>query len=347
MSGSAADLGTAAHEALQIYVESDAYKTPDKKKLLEIWESVYWNYFSDRTRYDEGATMLGDWYERNDLLDGREILSTEVKESFNIPTSEGDIPFNFIWDRADRLPDGTIEVVDYKSTAIPVTPEDLKHKIQPRAYALAAAIKYPEAPAVWVSFDLLRFDTVGMLFTREDNIETWKYLKALAERIIADDTYEERLNPECRFCVRKLDCETLQQHSRGGGSLSISDFDQAINMRAKLNFAKAALDNQINDLDQFLLEKAEREDIKEHKTDLIKFSISVGSRRWIDSQRAAKVIGPERMLEYGSLQMKQVDALLKDKSLDSETRSELRQLVRKKFNQPTVKTTPINPLTDE
>lgn len=347
MGGSAASLGTALHEALEHWVKDGHYQHPDKKVLMDLWDVAYHNHFPDRERYEEGKQILGEWFERTDLLDGRKIISTELKKSFDVKTSAGVIPFNYIMDRVDKLPDDSVEVIDYKSSVLPIQPEALKTKIQPRVYAMAAMMEHPDAVSIWVTFDQLRYDTVGLKFNREDNVETWKYLKALAERIIADDGTEERLNPECRFCVRKLDCATLNAHINGGGELRIDDLETAINKRAQLEFAKAAMSAQIQQLDEYLLTCAEEQNVTEFKTDLISMSISAKARRDIDSQRAAKILGPEIMAEHGVLQMKHIDAILKDKDIPADKRAQLKALIGRKFGSPTITTKPLHPLSDD
>jgi RecB family exonuclease len=350
LSGAAANLGTACHAALEQLVKSGDYQLPEaprRKALMSHYDTAYWLLFSDKEHYAAGHTMLDGWHARTDLLDGRTILSTEQKANFNLKTSAGDIPFNFIWDRCDQLPNGEIEVVDYKTSVIPVQPEDLKKKIQSRAYALAAAIKYPTAPAIWVSFDMLRYDLVGTRFTREDNIETWNYLKGVAERILADEGLKEILNPECRFCLRSPVCETLLGHAKAGGTLSITDLADAADKRAKLDYARSAIETQIKDLDAFILAQAEANEITEFKTDNTQVKINSIGRRAIDSERAGRIIGPELMTKYGTLNIGAVDDLMKRESLEQDVRQELRSLIRKKFTSPSVKTSPLVAIGDD
>lgn len=347
LSGSAANLGSACHEVLELYVKAEAHLNPDKKLMKRLWKETYPKYFSDHKRYDEGEEMLMRWFDRADFSDGRVVLSTEVKETFDLKTSAGIIPFTFIWDRCDRLPDGSIEVIDYKSWSIPVQPETLRKKIQARAYAVAAAIKYPDAPEIWVTMDQLRYDPVGIRFSRDDNVETWHYLRDLAERILADDGTEERLNPECRWCIRKGVCETLNKHVDVGGSLAVANIEEAVNKRARLDYAKAGIESQLRDLDEYILEQAQKDELTDYATDEVRLEITAGSRRSVDSERVGKVMGPEFMAENGTISVKVVDAVLKDKTVPEETRSQLRQLIQRKWNNPSIKTTPIAPLGDD
>jgi len=147
----AASLGTACHEVCELWVADGHYllnlAQSDIERIIgELYEAAYWKVMADRERYDEGLALCMKWVERQDWT-GRTVLTTEVKKYFEVPTSIGPIPFNYIMDRMDRMDDGDIEVVDYKTVMAPVQPDDLKKRIQPRAYALAAQIEHPDAQA--------------------------------------------------------------------------------------------------------------------------------------------------------------------------------------------------------
>jgi RecB family exonuclease len=346
LSTSAADLGTVCHAALDVYVSKEYYKHPDVAVLKNLFVEAYDLVFSDRGRLREGWDMLQNWFERTDLNDGRKILSTEQKSTFSLPTSAGPIPFTYIFDRCDQRPDGSIEVIDYKSVSQPIQPEDLKKRIQPRVYGLAASIAYKHLapPAVWVTYDLLRYDTVGAKFTREDNIETWRWLLGLAERILADDGLTEKLNPECRWCVRKAVCKTLIKHATGGGALSIDTLDDAADARASLDYARSAIVAQISDLDEFILVEMEERDDTEYKTSKTRLNIRVSGRREIDSERANKVLPPELVAKYCKLPISAIDEILKNGTLDTETKAALKSMIRKKPTKPSVVTSPVTSL---
>jgi len=353
MGGSAGLLGTACHAALEIWVATEQHKQPwptimaREKAMQVIWASVYYDYFSDKSRYAEGWNMLAKWVQRT-TWDGKEVLSTELKETFDLPTSVGKIPMTYIFDRCDHIVNSNeVEIVDYKTVALPVQPEELKHRIQPRFYAVAAMIKYPWASAIWLTYDLLRWEPVSVRFSREDNVETWTYMRTMAEKIIASDGSQETLNPECRFCVRKQECLTLTQHSTGSGVLGITDMNEAADRRAKLEMARGGLQAAIGELDELIMNFCEREEILEYDTDEIEVKIKAKGMRHTDSERVAKIIGPDLMQKYGSIGVTQVDAILKDEELTDGQRSMLKQTFRKQFGKPRVETKLKSPFTEE
>lgn len=337
--GSAASLGTACHEALEPWVADGHYlagHTNEWSVMQALYDQSYWAVFADGERYDEGANLLKNWLARQNWT-GRTVLSTEKKLNFTIKSSAGDIPFNYIMDRKDRLANGDIEVVDYKSLSQPVSPDKLRHKIQARAYALAAQLEHPEANRIWVTFDMLRFEPVGVVFTKEENRATWKYLHALAERIIADSDPQEKLGNACRFCVRKAVCESLVKHGAAGGSLAISDPAAAAKKRHELSNAKSAITALIVELDEFLIEHCRTNDLMSFDTDDFEVNVGVSGRRQADAATVAPIIGPDLMARYANLSIANIDSMLKGSELTDDQKSQLKQSIKKVYGDATVK----------
>lgn len=343
-SNTAADLGTACHEAFEEFVAGGYHVTHphDKAVIQAFYERAYWHLFADASRFQEGLDLVHKWMARQQW-DGRTVLSTEKKLSLTLKTSVGEIPFNYIMDRKDRLANGDIEVVDYKSIGQPLSPEALKHKVQARAYALAAQIEHPEAERVWVTFDLLRFEPIGIVFTKEENRATWQYLHELAERIIANEDAEERLGSGCRFCIRRHVCGSLAKHAAAGGALGITDPEDAAQRRFLLAAAKSAIEQNIAELDGFILDHCRTNNLTGYSTPDYEVSLSVSGRRQANAQAIAGIVGDHIVAKYGDLKVGVVDNLLKGDELTAEQKSRVRQTLTKTFSEPTVKVTQRSP----
>jgi hypothetical protein len=343
----AARAGSAVHGALELFVTMvyiNKTHQRELKLLIELYGMSFLKTFGylDHTSeiYVEGVEMLDKWYER-DHLANRQVLSCEIKKSFPIKTSIGDIPFNYILDRFDKLSgDRVYGVVDYKSNRWGIRPGDLLGKIQPRAYALAMQLEYPDAEKIWVEFDMLRHDgPVGIVFTKEDNRETLRYLRKKAQEIVdADpDKLQPKLNNECRFCVAKATCPALRANLTGGGIFSVTN---RVDLRAQLEFQKAGLEALITELDDQFMTEAQQEDIFTFDGDTYKLEIGPGqSRRELDSTRVKTVIGEELWSKYGSdsMTMAAFDKLLKSEDITSEQKAKLKLLVRSKPGNAKVK----------
>jgi len=355
--GVAANLGTAVHGALEEYVKLvhlDKQGAENEKILLDFFRLSYMQTFNttelNTIEYLEGIEMLKKWFKRTDFSKFT-VVSCEVKENFPIKTSIGDIPFNYIWDRHDQLDEKIYRVVDYKTNRWALNPGDLKKKIQARAYGLAAQIKYPDAERIWVQFDMLRHEgPVGIVFTRDDNIATWKFMREKAEQIIAtpDDEVPETLNPECLFCPIQVSCTALTKNVNIGGILSINEPAQMIDKRAELEWQQKAIASAISKLDEVIIGQAKARDVLEFESDSYHMKVGISSQRAIDAEMAENVLPPELARRYmgKSLTIGNVDKLLKGPELSDEQKRQLTSLIYFKKGEPRVKIEAKNPIDD-
>lgn len=356
---SAATLGSTVHLALEWFVTAVYLKkehVSDGKLLQDLFRMAYMQTFGsadfDTEDYADGVEMLNAWLERTDFSD-RTVLSCEVKTNFPIPTAIGDIPFNYIWDRCDQTGETEFTVVDYKTSRWNVRPEDLKKKIQVRSYGLAAQIQFPQATRIRVELDMLRHNsTVGVYLTRDDNIATWKFLKEKAKQIVEapPGLSEPTLNQECRFCVKKAACPALQKNISVGGIFGVT-IEKAIDIRAQLEFQKAAVTSAINELDEMILSTAKSEDRDHYESEENNLDIGVRITRGIDAERVEMVLGPEKMKKYGStkITLGVVDKLLKanNNEITDDQKRQLKGLIFKSAGEPSVKVSPKNPIDED
>lgn len=346
----AANLGTTVHGALELYVKAvylDKTDAASLDLLLMYFKMQYMTMFKTddlaTAEYLDGLDMLTRWFKRTDFSKFT-VISCEVKQNFLLTTSIGNIPFNYIWDRHDQLGENEYRVVDYKSNRWGINPTDLRDKIQARAYGVAAQIKYPNATKIWVQFDMLRHEgPVGISYSREDNIQTWKWMKEKAEEIIATpyDRAPETLNQECLFCVRKATCKALLTNISVGGIHSL-DNPQIVDKRAQLEFQKKAVESALKEIDTVIIERVKAEDTQQIESDYNTANISVSQRRDVDAERVEQVIGPALFDRYGgkSFTMAAVDKLLKGGELTEDQKGMLRQLIYFKQGNPSIKISP-------
>lgn len=350
--GSAANLGTTLHAALEEFIRGvkirrDTHWSFDV--LIALFDKKFADIFgNDKSlpEYKDGRAILTKWFARPYIFEDivmSETLSLETKKSFPIPVVingvKTPITFNYIIDRLDRIGPGEYRVVDYKSQRIPVTADELYGKIQARAYAIAVAIEYKDAEKIWVEFDLLRHEKVGVLFTRDDNIISWRMLKRAAQEIIdtPSESAPERLNPECMYCVRKATCNTLKKNADVGGimSMSIDDIAQRL---ADVRAQSKALGYLENDLEKQLLLHAADNDVLGYDTRFATVKVTSSSRREIDEAKAIKIIGQDLLNKYGGrVTLGVVDELLAGDELTTGQKAALQGAITKKPSNPKIK----------
>lgn len=355
---SAASTGTSVHGALEMYVKAvyiNKTHEPDLKFLLDLFKMSYMTTFGtadlETQDFEDGVEMLTKWFHRTNF-ENSTVISAEVKTSFPIKTSLGEIPFNYIWDRFDQIGKDEYKVVDYKTNRWGINPTDLKKKIQARAYGVAAQIAYPNAKRIWVEFDMLRHDgPVGIVFTRDDNIATWRFMVAKAQQIIdtPDDEVTESLNGECLFCVRKQSCKALLSNIAVGGVFSIQTPADMVDQRAALDFQKKAVESALKELDVQILATAKEADEWEFESDTNRMNISVYRQRAVDPEMAQMALPEDIFKKYGgsSFTIGNVDKLLKGNEIDDATKSQLRSLIYTKTGEPSVKSSAKSILEDD
>jgi hypothetical protein len=265
------------------------------------------------------------------------------------------VPVTYIRDRFDCLKEpenergkgGVFEVVDYKTIRFAPKISELKGKIQPRIYALATQIEYPEAEQIWVTFDCLRHDPIGsVMFTREDNARTYRALQKAAERIIAveEDKVTETLNSECQYCIRKLQCGTLRSNVLAGGFLSVTP-DEAASRLAQVDHQLKALKAVSDQLSSIVSTHARTLNITEwDQPDGSVVKMTVKKFRHLDPRVATTIIGPELSQRYGKIGMAEIDELMKGSDLTDAQKVQLKGAIGLDYSEPTVKIVPRAPM---
>lgn len=352
----AAMLGTTLHAALERFIEPAMISQGvwDWEFLLTLYTHSFQSVFGsdEETRwFDDGKQVLWNWYNRGDQqsdLMEVEIVSREVKKNFEVPyyvvengvEVKKTVPLNYIMDRFDKLGPNRYRVVDYKSQRIPLSPDQLRRKIQAKVYALACQIEHPDAEEVWVQFDFLRYDRVGVRFTRADNADTWRAIKRAVQRIVDTDETDppETLNENCRYCPAKFTCKTLQSNLRIGGVMSL-DIDQLAALFHDLKAQNDALQQMQDEVEHMLLTHAHQLEALEFDTEKNLVEVKSKRRRKINRGKMAEILGPEIMSEYGRINVSDLDSLRSDRRLTPTQRSLIETAVEYEHTEPSIRVT--------
>ena len=333
-SGAAADLGTAVHDTLEWFVNNTGtLDVNPQDSLLDYFGHHAVKYGLDATMVKDGRKMLREWLARWEEAPPHIVLSCEVKESFTVKSSNGhEVQVNYIWDRGDEHQDGSIEVVDYKTWRKFVDAEEMRQLIQVRLYALSAAIKYKDRnpPAIWVTYDQMRVGPVSVKFTREDNKATWNYLKLVYDRILASDGSRETVNEDCRYCVRKATCETLDAAMQAGNIQRLrANPEQAALRLAELRAAKNAMDMITSELEEFMEELLEEHGVPELTFDTgVVVKMTLRRSRKPEMERISKLVGPDIMARYGKMNLSDIDELLKGDEIEEDVKVEIQRHIK-------------------
>lgn len=148
---------------------------------------------------------------------GKEIVATYVETQLSHPT-EGMVlliekqlrkdlgPFVLLGrvDRVDQLPDGTLDIIDYKSGRQTVSSEDIAHDLAMGVYQILVAHKYPDQPVQATIIALRSGVRATASLDADQRAELETQLTKLGSEIL-DRDYEELvpvykdLCPNCDF----------------------------------------------------------------------------------------------------------------------------------------------------
>lgn len=347
VSNDAAKLGSSVHGGLQNYVQ-DVYIDKVQTPSFDLLRMYYMVSFGDEfgyvdqssALYKDGLELIQKWFDRTDLSKTK-VVSVEVKKTFPLKTSAGQIPFTYIFDRLDITDEGVFRVVDYKTSRWNVTPEDLRKKIQARVYALALMIEHPELDRVWVQFDMLRWgDPVGVMFTKDENRKTYKYLKAQAERIIKTSREDApaTLNSECKFCIKVATCEAVASNAAAGGIMGL-DLQEQIDRYALLDAQRAAIASALGSLETQITAAAKEDSWVEAEGSTARAKFRTSRRRYVDADLVSHMVPPQIWAKYGShkISLEDFTNMCNDPAFSAEDRARLRGMISEGFGQPKLK----------
>ncbi len=351
----AANLGLVIHQALEKFVMGLKIRkdlTWDLAVLIDLYDKAYVEIIGPDKKsqvYRDGKQLIATWFGRDYMwsdIYGRKTVSVESKNSFPVKVKWGngvvEIPFNYIFDRLDQNSDTEFTVVDYKTGRFALSVDELRENLQARAYGLAVATMYPKAEKIWVEFDFLRHEKIGVMFTREDNVATYRMIQEALRRILGyDETKDlpENLNAECGWCVRKASCKALTSNISVGGLGGLDLNDQAT-LYYKLAAQIKAATTLKNDLEKQLLLYASAEDILDFDTDDARVRVGMNMRRQVDQEKARKILGEQIFSQYrGGLKIGDLDDIENRTDITNGQKAALKSAIIRPPGNPTVKVT--------
>ena len=210
----AASFGQAIHSALcAFYQLVKKNLKPNKNELLKLldnnWIPLGYSSKAHETRMKkEGRKMLADFYEK--AYDSK-IVPKNLEQMFTIritPTFKvgGRI------DRVDEYPDGSLEIIDYKTGKI-MDVKQVDKSLQMTVYALAAAdpgIYKKEPENVILSFYFLSTgEKISTKRTKKQLIDAEQELLE-KKKEIETSSFEPKPGIMCDFCDFRMICEAWQ-----------------------------------------------------------------------------------------------------------------------------------------
>jgi putative RecB family exonuclease len=204
--------GGLIHEIVQYALTKDPIIPPVEellKILKEKWQTDIFPSKQESDQYfDFGVDMIKKFHAG--FKPGlRNIVATEKR--FQIPLNEKHVLSGII-DRVDKLPIGSFEVIDYKTSKKLPSQIDVDKDKQLCIYNLAINSLWPDAKDIRLTLYFLKHDTQITTKRRPDEVESIKEeIIDTAERIEKETDFLPRDNALCDWCDYQKMCP-LKKH---------------------------------------------------------------------------------------------------------------------------------------
>lgn len=207
-------LGKSVHSVLEwLYKEHTPANPPTKKKVLDTFRQNWAKSLSPRVKIvklgqtmedysDKGAAFLLDHFDRAFMTDTLGTVDTEWQ--FNLALDE-EIEFTGFVDRIGKAPDGTLYVIDFKTSSESEVKDEMK--LQMRAYG-AAVCKKMEVPKM----------VLRLHFLVDDRREEWEFkpdsaddvlasLRKMTTDVLAAEDFPAKPSRLCAWCGFNTICD--------------------------------------------------------------------------------------------------------------------------------------------
>lgn len=204
--------GGLIHEVVQMALKHDPIIPPIEELLAHFGRrfrpDVFPTELESQQYFKMGEDMIRKFH--NSFKPGlRNIVATEKR--FYIALNDKHV-LNGIIDRVDKLPVGTFEVIDYKTSKALPSQDDVDRDKQLCIYNYAVENLWPDVKDVRLTLYFLKFGAQITTTRRTDEVESIKEeIIATADKIEKENEWAPKQNPLCDWCEYGHLCP-LQKH---------------------------------------------------------------------------------------------------------------------------------------
>jgi len=251
------EVGNVVHAALEKFFNRHTYGSEMRSvdELLQIYEDCRnESGLRDEATYLEGRGLIVSYYKRK--LAGKRSYCIETEKKFSIDMGNGLTIAGKI-DRIDKLPDGKIVVVDYKTGSWFSSTEELEEAVQFNMYAVAIAKLNPgfDIANLLIVVDYIKLleDRPPMTKTPEDIVNFIKYLFETQKQISSIETFPQRANDFCGNCHLRKKCKLWLDAIEGDEIFEMAeekDFVKLYGLKKLCQQKQKMLKSRIEEIDQ-------------------------------------------------------------------------------------------------
>jgi putative RecB family exonuclease len=201
-----AELGNALHQALAVAYRDWHY---NEHKPNWEWFDGCWNRSCDRlttAQVEEGQNILRGYYDQFVVPLGvmPKPLGVESRIAAKVQFENIEFSLNGRYDRLDIMPDGELELVDYKTNKIPTIPDEID--VQLGLYYLSLEQVYRQSLKRLSLIFLRTGERIDFEVTEAHREQVRSLISELALRLREDQEWEPCVGGHCSRCGYQKYC---------------------------------------------------------------------------------------------------------------------------------------------
>lgn len=198
--------GSTMHRTLQMFHEAGGPSTVSAESLLQTLESCWtgagYDSAEDEQRHLEAAREIVCSYREQCQSSGAQVVMIEKQ----IRHHYAEFVLMGRLDRLDEHPDGTLEVIDYKSGLMEVTPEDVHDSLAMLCYSLLVSRRYPDRPVKATIVGLAGGCFATTRFSGDELDAFEDDARQVARQMLGREEFFPNYGPHCEGCIYSRKC---------------------------------------------------------------------------------------------------------------------------------------------
>lgn len=265
--------GTLVHEALQFMFQHEPlYPTLDQ--VIDFYREKFprdWPPAEAELYRAHGETMLRNFYGKNAPWN---FVVLDLESRFEVILEDAETRTTHIlagiMDRIDKLPDGSFEIIDYKTQKKMPSQEKVDRDLQLSIYAMGLKKRWPHIEAEKIKLSLVFLKHGEKLSTaRSDRDfahteeETLRTIREIETRAREGSSFEPIVSPLCDFCGYKPICPAWRHLYKNVKTEEIEGarVPEILNEFFGLKDDKARIEQRLKELSGMLTRYLEAEEI--------------------------------------------------------------------------------------
>ena len=333
-------IGIAVHNALEQFTRRMVIKKsfPDATDydfaITTFMNSATEEGLENMSFYTDGKRMVTEFIDRFDPSE--EVLA--VEQRFKLTTPDG-VPIVGAIDKAVKVNEDTIAIIDYKTARNAMTTWDLQDDVQLSMYDTAASILWPEYPNRLLFLDYVRINKKVSTYRTDEDRETFnEFLNSIwlqMQKLNEEEVYG-RLNSLCGWCDYSIYCPAYDSfmNSKTPEMIPIPDMsgDEFLKHWEEVASKKSILENRQRELKMVATKRfMEGHDIQAEGKELYS---TQASRTNYDITKVVEIIPQEDIYNLLNVNKAKLDRYVKD---DPDMKASLQRIAQVNYNAPVYK----------